>query len=158
MQTWLNQVVCWCHDDFAAPPMECLLPCCSVASSQPQKSAERAKRARASGKERGRLGRMGAPTFLSASRMRSFSSVPSCPSAPVKADEAARLCKDGQIRAPAASLYCSAFFASSACLPCLLSPSGTSRRRTGRRVWRAKPAFVATPGPLRRRETRVRIE
>ncbi len=84
MQTWLNRAVCLRHDDVAAPPMECLLPCCRAASSQPRKSAERATRARASGKERGRLGHMGAPTFLSARRVRNSSSVSPCPSAPIR--------------------------------------------------------------------------
>ena len=114
MQTWLNRVVCLRCDYLAAPPMECLLPCCSVASFQPRKSTECAKEARVSGKERGRLVRMGAPTFLSASRMRSSSSVSSIsfilPFAPIKADVAACLCRGRQVRAPVASLYCSAFF------------------------------------------------
>ena len=58
------------------------------------------------------------------------------PFAPIKADVAASLCRGRQVRVPAASLYCPAFF------------------RTIR-VLGGQPACARTPGPFWCRENRV---
>ncbi len=77
------------------------------------------------------------------------------PFAPIKADLAARLCKGRQVRAPAASFYCSAFFRIirlSACLSAVPSPLPAQADDAQAGLFGGQPAFARTPGKFWQRE------